>query len=517
MKPKGKQQQLPSRIAVVGNYLPRQCGIATFTTDLCEALAAEFPAITCFALPVNDTETGYDYPERVRFELAQNDLASYRSAAAFLNINNVDIVSVQHEYGIYGGQAGSHILALLRELRMPIVTTLHTILRQPDAVQRKALEEIAQLSDRLVVMSRRGAEFLEEIYRIPSTKIDMIPHGIPDVPFVDPNYYKDQFDAEGKRVLLTFGLLSPSKGIETVIKALPAILSEHPDVVYIVLGATHPHVKRRDGESYRLSLQRLASELGLENSARRHAIRKRAYLYGREMAWPKVARRYMECFERARAERIRRPRPTMTARRIQRRPRELPPLKLDHLRRLTDSTGILQHAFFIVPRYSEGYTTDDNARALIFTVLLEEAVQEFSGDVEMLASRYLGFLAYAFNEEAGRFRNLMSYDRRWMEETGSEDSHGRALWGLGTVIGRSQREGLRGLAAMLFSSALPATLELKSTRAWAFALLGIHEYLKSFSVDRAAQQAGEGLSERLMDMNRSVRGEGWEGFEPDLA
>ena len=240
-----EQNSSPSpikRIAFIGNYLPRQCGIATFTTDLCEAIAAEHSDTTCIAVPVNDIEGGYAYPSRVRFELVEKDIESYRRAADFLNINSVDLVSLQFEYGIFGGRAGSHILALLRELRMPIVTTLHTILREPDQHQRRVLEEVAALSDRLVVMTRRGAEFLEEIYHVLPDKIDIIPHGIPDIPFVDPSFHKDLFGVEGKTVLLSFGLLSANKGIENVIAALPAILAKHPNVVYFIVGATHPHV-----------------------------------------------------------------------------------------------------------------------------------------------------------------------------------------------------------------------------------------------------------------------------------
>src|SRR5713226_3505010 len=253
-----------NRVAFIGNYLPRQCGIATFTTDLCEAIATEYSEITCIAVPVNDNPAGYAYPSRVRFELAEKDIDSYRRAADFLNINNVDLVCLQHEYGIFGGRAGSHILALLRELRMPIVTTLHTILRDPDPEQRRVLEQVAALSDRLVVMSERGAEFLQEVYRVVPDKIDLIPHGIPDVPFVDPSFHKDLFGVEGKMVLLSFGLLSESKGIENVISALPDILARHPNVVYIILGAIHPHVIQRDGETYRLYLQWLAHEKGVE-------------------------------------------------------------------------------------------------------------------------------------------------------------------------------------------------------------------------------------------------------------
>src|SRR3990172_6347393 len=258
------QRSSIQRIAFIGNYLPRQCGIATFTTDLCEAIAAINNGTTCIALPVNDIQAGYAYPTRVRFELTEKDINSYRRAADFLNINSVDLVCLQHEYGIFGGRAGSHILALLRELRMPIVTTLHTILRDPDADQRRVLEEVAGLSDRLVVMSERGAEFLHEVYQVQPEKIDLIPHGIPDVPFVDPSFHKDLFGVEGKIVLLSFGLLSANKGIENVIAALPAILARYPNVVYLILGATHPHVKRHDGETYRLSLQWMAQEKGVE-------------------------------------------------------------------------------------------------------------------------------------------------------------------------------------------------------------------------------------------------------------
>jgi glycosyltransferase involved in cell wall biosynthesis len=255
---------LPNRIAVVGNYLPRRCGIATFKTDLCDAIHAEYGATELLALPVNDTEEGYEYPVRVRFELSEDNLTSYRQAADFLNFSNVDLVCLQHEYGIFGGRAGGHVLELLRHLRMPFVTTLHTVLRDPTPEQRAVMEEIATLSDRLVVMSQNSAEILQEVFQVPIEKIDLIPHGIPDLPFTDPNFYKDGFGTEGKCVLLTFGLLSPNKGIENVIKALPKILSRHVDVIYMVSGVTHPHVLRREGEKYRRYLQTLAKDLGVE-------------------------------------------------------------------------------------------------------------------------------------------------------------------------------------------------------------------------------------------------------------
>ncbi len=589
-----------NRIAFIGNYLPRQCGIATFTTDLCEAVAAQYSQTTCIALPVNDIETGYDYPARVRFELPEKDIDSYRRAADFLNINNVDLVSLQHEYGIFGGRAGSHILVLLRELRMPIVTTLHTILRDPDPDQRRVLEEIAALSARLVVISERGAKFLREVYGVPTEKIDHIPHGIPDVPFEDPSFHKDLFGVEGKIVLLSFGLLSANKGIENVISALPAILARYPNVVYMILGATHPQVVRHEGETYRLSLQWLAQEKGVEgqvifynrfvsleelvqfisaadiyitpyldvaqissgtlaytlgagkavistpywyaeemladergvlvpfrdpaalaeqvidlldNEAKRHAMRKRAYLFGREMIWPQVARRYMESFALAQAERRHFTPPGFAVKPLDKRPGELPPLKLDHLRHMTDETGMLQHAIFTVPKYSEGYTTDDNARALMVSALLEALGNEESLE---LATRYLAFIWYAFNTETGRFRNTMDYQRRWLETGGSDDSHGRALWALGTVLGRSNTPALQSMAGRVFELALPAILNITSPRAWAFALIGIHEYQLRFSGDRRASQVREELSGRLLTLYQNHRSDQWRWYEDRL-
>ena len=590
-----------NRIGFIGNYLPRQCGIATFTTDLCEAIAAEYSATTCIALPVNDQEAGYDYPPRVRFELTERDIDSYHRAADFLNTNNVDLVSLQFEYGIFGGRAGSHVLALLRELRMPVVTTLHTILREPDADQRRVLEEVAALSDRLVVMSKRGAEFLEKIYGVAREKIDLIPHGIPDLPFADPSFHKDLFGVEGKIVLLSFGLLSPNKGIENVITALPAVLARHPNVVYMVVGATHPHVKRSDGETYRLSLQRMAREKGVEgqvifhnrfvsleelvkfigaadiyitpylnpaqitsgtlaytvgagkavistpywhaeemlaeergalmpfrdpealarlvidlldNEGKRHAMRKRAYLYGRQMIWPQVAARYMESFARARTERRHFASPGLAVKTLDQRPAELPPLKLDHLRHMADETGMLQHAIFTVPNYHHGYSTDDNARALMTSTLLEESGAEGAFD---LASRYLAFVWYAFNAETKRFRNFMNYQRQWLEDNGSDDCHGRTLCALGTVLGRSNLPALHSMASWLFEQALPSILATTSPRAWAFALIGLHEYLKRFAGDRMASQVRDELAGRLLEMYRSQRTDDWRWYENALS
>ena len=594
---------LPSRIAVVGNYLPRQCGIATFTTDLCEAISTECGAARLFAVPVNDTESGYAYPERVRLALAQDDLSSYEQAADFLNFTNFDLVCLQHEYGIFGGPAGSHILALLRRLKMSVITTLHTVLREPSPDQRRVMEEIAELSDRLIVMSELSSQFLQEIFKVPGSKIDMVPHGVPDLPFLDPNFYKDRFGVEGKAVLLTFGLLSPNKGIENVIQALPYILSKHKNVVYLVAGATHPHILRREGDQYRAYLQALAKEIGVESKvifhnrfvspqemvefigaadiyvtpyrheeqvvsgtlayalgagkaiistpywhaiellddrrgalvpfqdpdaiarktvelldtpAIRHAMRKRAYLFAREMVWKKVAQGYMASFGRARSVRMREPRVRFADETRAKCLDKLPALNLDQLHRLTDDTGILQHATFALPNYSEGYTTDDNARALVLAIFVEQLGQA-APVTNNLASRYLAFLGHAFNPANGRFRNLLSYARTWSEAQGSEDCHGRALWALGTVLGRSKDQTLRGAAGHLFEIAVPAVVTFASPRAWAFALLGIEEYLNCFPGDRDAQTMSSALATRLVELYRSNLSPEWNWFEDVVA
>ena len=254
------------KIAFLADYVPRQCGIATFTADLRQAIAAQYPGLQSSIIAMTDCPGGYDYPPEVRFEIPEQDISAYRRAADFLNLINVDVLCLQHEFGIFGGPNGRHLLTLLRNLRMPVVTTLHTILRDPTREQKLVLQEVIKLSARVVSMAEKGVEFLRDIYETPMGKIDLIPHGIPDVPFADPNYYKDKFGAEGRPVLLTFGLLSPNKGIEHVLNALPAVVQQFPNVVYIVLGATHPNLVRDHGETYRLSLERLAKKNGVEKN-----------------------------------------------------------------------------------------------------------------------------------------------------------------------------------------------------------------------------------------------------------
>jgi glycosyltransferase involved in cell wall biosynthesis len=598
-----KENSKVRKIAFVGDHLPRKCGIATFTSDLLAAVAAAYPQSQCLSVSVNDIKGGYEYPEVVRFEIEEQDLPSYLRAADFLNISNVDIVCLQHEFGIFGGPAGGHILALLRELRMPVVTTLHTVLHEPKADQRRVMQELVSLSTRLVVMVERGRQMLQEIYHAPPAKIDLIPHGIPDVGFVDPTFFKDQFGVEGRVVLLTFGLLSPNKGIESVLNALPRILTEFPDVVYIVLGATHPNELREHGEAYRLGLEFLAKKnkveknvifynqfVDLENlkefigaadiyitpylneaqitsgtlaytfgagkavvstpywhaaellaedrgvlvpfgdaeaiarevtgllrdDTRRHAIRKNAYMIGREMVWSNVAQMYMQSFESSRLEGAARPRKSLATKTLDQKRRELPEIKLSHLSRMTDSTGVFQHAVFSVPNFSEGYCTDDNARAFILAVLLGELGEDAEW-VRTLATTCAAFLHHAFDLNPTRFHNHLSFDRRWLDEQGSDDCQGRALWALGVGVGRSPYRSFQIMAGQLFALALPALTELSSPRAWAFGLIGIHEYLRRLRGDSLVNQTRETLTSRLMELFEVTAQPGWQWFEEELS
>ena len=585
-------------IAMLGNYLPRRCGIATFTTDLSQAISAELPDIDCFVLAMNDPGEPHVYSERVRFELAESDVASYRRAADFLNVNAVDVVSVQHEYGIYGGKAGAYLLTLLRELRMPIVTTLHTILPEPGPLHRAVMDELTELSERIVVMSSRGAELLRSVHRVPEQKIDLIPHGIPKSPPARRSKY--QLGVEGKSVILTFGLLSPDKGIENVIDALPEIAEKFPDTLYIVLGATHPHVKAQHGEAYRLSLESRAQRLGVDanvifhdrfvtqgelteflaaadiyitpylkaeqatsgtlayavgagkavistpyayaremladgrgvlvpwrdpaaiareacallgDEPKRLAMAARAASYGSNMVWPEVAKSYHRSFSRAREEHLVRRRSAFEAKTLAKRHVALPEINLKHVVQMTDTTGMLQHALFSIPRYEDGYCLDDNARALLLMVLLEDAGTDDGETIHALTARYLAFVSHAFNKDKGRFRNFMSYNRSWTEYSGSEDSHGRGVWALGTVVGRSNDPSKQSLAGVLFQRALHALSGFTSPRAWAFGLLGIGEYLRAFQGDTNVESQRALLAERLLSLYQRSSTMDWPWFE----
>lgn len=589
-------------IVLIGNHLPRLCGIATFTTHLLKSIALNAPDKSCWAVAMNDRPEGYSYPSQVRFEINQSQLNEYSLAADLCNLNQVDVICLQHEYGIFGGKRGSFIIKLLRDLNMPVVTTLHTILKNPNLQDRHILMQLAEFSDRLVVMSERSVEFLRDIYQVPEEKIVLIHHGIPDVPFVESDAYKDKFGVSGKKIILTFGLLSPGKGIEVVINALPEIVKAHPQVIYMVVGATHPHLKAEQGEDYRNSLHLRAKELGVSDHIVFHdrfvadedllefigvadiyvtpylneaqiisgtlayalgmgkavistpywhaqelladdrgrlvpfrdqtalarevidlldhpdecrAIRERAYHYGRKMVWSDVGRRYLDTFAEAKRQRLRKNVPERRLETLGLRQQRLPEIKLEYLHRMTDDTGMLQHAKYTVPDRTHGYCVDDNARALIVAVTLQD-LQPLDSALSDLAAIYLSFLGHAFNGQTGRFRNFMSYDRRWLEETGSEDSHGRAVWGLGEAVALGRNKGQVGFAVDLFHRALGSTEHFTFPRAIAFAIIGIHAFLSRYSGDSRARRMRKLLSDRLMQQFSDVATEEWPWCEDIL-
>ena len=588
----------PVQVAFVSTYLPRQCGIGTFTYDLATAvgeLMGESPAEGRLVqvLALNNTPDGYRYGPEVRFEIREQQKMDYREAADFLNISPTEVVCVQHEFGIFGGPEGAHLLTLLGNLKKPVVTTLHTVLREPSPMQARVLKEVCEHSTLVVVQAQKARELLTEIYGVPEDKIVFIHHGAPDVPFLDPAYYKDQFQVEGRRVILTFGLLNPNKGIEFAIEAMERVAREFPDSVYVVLGATHPEVRRHSGEAYRLSLHRLVKEKGLtehvifhnrfvsldqlikflimadiyvtpylsqeqivsgtlayaiacgkavistpywyaqemlaeqrgllipfrdsdalaeqlcfllKDETERNRMRKRAYQFGRQMVWREVAAAYMDAFTCAIEEYGRLGIRPLVRRRVIPQP-SLPEVRLDHLQMLTDDTGMLQHACFTVPNRWHGYCTDDNARAALVAVMNWNLFKDET--ILPLLQTYLAFLHHALNEEEGRFRNFMSYDREWLEEIGSEDAHGRAIWALGATIAHAPNDAILGFALRLFERALPACEALTAPRPWAYTIMGCLACLQRFGGAREARRTAELLARRLTDLFEQNRSPDW--------
>jgi glycosyltransferase involved in cell wall biosynthesis len=589
-----KRQFAVNHAALLGTYLPRKCGIATFSQDLFRAVAGHVGESAVLVLAMDDDLAEYAYPGEVRFQVQPARADEYRLAAQLLNINQIDVAFVQHEYGIYGGPDGELVIEFLRRLRMPVVVTLHTVLDEPSENQARVLREIARLADRLVVMSHRGLEFLAGLYEVPRAKLAFLPHGIPDVPFVDTSFHKDRFGLERHTLLLTYGLLSPGKGIETAIRALPAIVARHPEVVYVVVGATHPHVLRADGDVYREGLERLAAELGLGDHVRfvnrfvereelrawmgaadvyitpylnpkqitsgtlahacgagkavlstpywhaqellaegrggffpfqdaaalaarvselldkpveRDAMRKRLYLHCRSMIWQEVGSGYLQVATEVIEERRRVPRRVGPGAELRDGHAPLPALNLRHLRTLTDDTGVYQHAIYTVPDRHHGYCTDDNARALVAALRHFHLHQDPA--VLPLVNTYLAFLHAAFDPHLRRFRNLLSYDRRWLDRKGSEDCHARALWALGEAVALAPNQGILGFATRLFNQALPPLAEFEFIRPWAFALVGIHAYLQRFGGDTRVRHLREPLARRLFERFQAESGPEW--------
>ncbi len=590
---------LQDAVAFIATYPPRQCGIGTFTYDLARAVHRSMDArLRTVIIAMDDPSDDLHYPPEVQYRLSQHETADYVRAAEFLNYNKVRAVSLQHEFGIFGGHDGSYILDLLRELRCPIISTFHTILETPSEGQRKVMDELVVLSSQLVVMSERAVEFLQRVYNAPPQKIRLIHHGVPEIPLVEPAQYKGQFDMEGRELLLTFGLLSPGKGIEFALRALPPVVEEFPNLCYVVLGATHPNVLREAGESYRLSLQRQARDLGLQRNVLFNSrfvsleelceflkaadvymtpylnreqitsgtlayalgagkpivstpywyaeellsdsrgvlvgfrdpesisegllgllrsptrvldLRTNAYEFSRRMTWAEVGRQYLETFRQAiSTARVRASMPDVNLR-YTLPITGLPRPKLDHLARLTDDTGLLQHAKFTVPDRVHGYCTDDNARGLVVSTKFYDLFR--SAEAERLMRIYLSFVGYAQRPD-GLFHNFMNYERHFLDEAGSDDCYGRALWGLGYTMHHAPT-GYLSLAKELFERAL-GNLHSLNLRGRAYAMLGLYYYLQRYpeaddiveKIDRLAAGAREPVRGRRPVGLAVVRGRG---------
>jgi len=588
--------------AFIGNHLPRRCGIATFTHDLHRAVATARSGIETCVVAMTDPGRTYDYPAAVPFQIRDEVVGDYVRAAEHLNNRGFDVACLQHEYGIFGGDAGGNIIELLSRLEMPIVTTLHTVLSHPSPTQRDVMRRIIDASSTIVVMSQKGQELLRSVHDASPRKIEIIPHGIPDFPFLESHHAKAKFGYGENTVILTFGLLSPNKGIEVMLDAMPGIIESCPNAVYVILGATHPNLLRDQGEAYRESLMARVQALGiadhvvffdqfvdqatlldfismcdvyvtpylneaqmtsgtlaysfglgkavvstpywhakellgggrgvlvpfgdakalsaeiaglLTNDVRRHAMRKRAYAGSRSMTWAQTAKRYLTSFETA-CEQAR-PAMVSTVDRIASRSNAhaLPETRIGHFLSLCDGTGMLQHAVYSVPDRAHGYCVDDNARALLLSTALASTGEALLP--EAFTSRFAAFIQHAWNPDSGRFRNFMSYDRTWLEEAGSEDSHGRTLWALGECGLHDTDTSRRRWAAALFKTALPVVQEFASPRAWAFTLLGLDAYCRAFAGDPFANRVRGLLAEKLAFMLLAKKTTNWLWFEDVLA
>ena len=583
------------RIAMLGNHPPRRCGIATFTHDLAHAVRGAGLEVD---VVVMDDGSIDDYPDDVVYRIPDGDRAAYRAAAEWLNAQGYDAVCLQHEYGIFGGSAGSYLLDLVRELNMPVVTTLHTVLAHPNPDQQRVMDELLQLSERAVVMTRKGLELLRSAHGVSAEKVALVPHGIPDLPKAERDAERERRGVGDRTLLLTFGLLSPDKGIEVAIEAMAEVVEECPEALYLFAGQTHPHIVRNQGEAYRDGLKARIKELGLTDNVRlddgymddealgrllaaadvyvtpylkleqitsgtlsfavgnglptvstpiwhaqellaggrgilvaprdpgaladgiirmledddeRLAISQRARAVGEGMRWPVVGGRYRTLMEEAREDSAARLRPLHS-----KDLGALPVPVYTHLATMSDDTGLLQHASYDVPTRTEGYCTDDNARGLVLTVrAAEEGGPAAMAITEPIQSRYLAFLDHALDRETGRFVNFMSFDRRWLERMGSNDSHGRALWGLGVLAGGAHRHGRRDRAKELLRAAIPAMDAIHSPRAIAYALLGLVPFADA-DPGSEAPRVRDRYAARLFSAFVAHEEEGWPFPEPAL-
>ena len=587
------------KLAYIGTYPPRECGIGTFTKNLFNSTVTNYKSETHnegLVIALNDYEQTYPYPEEVKLTIRQEHQRDYLKAAKFINISGADICVLEHEFGIYGGQNGAYILPLLYRLEIPLVVTLHTILKTPSYNEKAVLQEICKMAHKIVVMSHKAIEFLTTIYDVDDEKIEYIEHGVPDIQF-DQVQSKKEFKLDNKKFLLTFGFIGRNKGIETVINALPKVVEKHPETLYLVLGKTHPNVLRQSGEEYRNYLQRLVKSLKLDdhvlflnefvnqeelfkylsasdiyitpylneaqitsgtlayaigvgsavistpywhaselladgrgklfdfgnsdelskifmelldNPKVRKEMRQKAYDYGRTIIWPKSGAKYV-----ALAERLLEGRPKVVVKNETTiDPLVLPPFSLAHIKRLTDDTGIIQHAKFGIPNLKEGYCLDDNARALLMVLMAYR--QKKDALALELAPIYMSYIHYMQNKD-GTFRNFLSFSRNFLDETGSEDSFGRTIWALGFLLAHAPNDAYYQNGKLVFFNASPNFEKLQSIRAIANTMIGISYYLRSNPGDDAMTERLRKLAGKLIRQYDEVSTPDWRWFETLLA
>jgi glycosyltransferase involved in cell wall biosynthesis len=586
-----------NRVVLIGNYPPRRCGIATFTADVREALITAYPSLSCDVVAMTDEGGQYDYPEEVRFSIRQNEPMDYMEAARRINASAPDVVCVQHEFGIFGGSAGEHLIKLIDALTCPVVSALHTVLEKPNGDQRRVFDRLIARSSSLIVMAERGHEMLERVWRVPADKIVVVPHGAPDQPLTDTAGAKVKLGFAGREVLFTFGLLSPNKGIETAIRAMPKIAAEHPEALYVVLGATHPHLLAREGEAYRDSLQTLVDELGVRRNVRFinayadtpklldylqaadiyvtpylneaqitsgtlsyaaalgkpiistpywHAqelladgrgiltpfgdvdaiskaavdllshpehleeLRHRIYDATRSTVWGRLAERYVKTFEDTPKAA-----PVISLRSGQAvRRKERPQPSLAGVRRMTDSCGMLQHSIFSLPDRRHGYCVDDNARALLLMHKMPDVAEP---ERKALSTIYATFVMHAWNDDAGAFRNFMSYERTWLEDRGSEDSIGRSFWSVAVTAVEGEDAAQRRWAEALIGRVWPHLVQLNSLRTGAFVLLGVSALIEGGLASEEMKSHGRKIAAALAVRVQPRLGTAWTWFEDSLS
>jgi len=588
------------KFAFIGTYPPQKCGIGTFTNNLIKSIADNFGYDNLFpnlyVIAVSDKVEGYNYPPEVSFVVNQNNQRDYVSAAKFINYNKADVCILQHEFGIFGGESGVYILSLVNRIEIPLIVTFHTVIKEPSQIQKVIVQELAKKAFKVVVMSKKAVKFLIEIYNIPAEKIEIIDHGVPVGKAFHRDIARDKFNFSNKTALFTFGLLSRNKGIETVIKALPKIVEKHKNILYIVLGNTHPKVLNEYGEEYREYLLRLVKKYELEdyvyfyknfvpeqllmeylyatdiyitpylneaqitsgtlsyavgagnavistpywhaeelladgrgvlfdfnnheqlgdilldlldNPQKIEKLREAAIEYGYRLEWPKSGAKYIKVAKSA----VNSFTFVQKEKRTILDPYLLPDFTLVHIKRLTDETGIVQHAKYGIPNLKEGYCLDDNARALLMTAMAK--YNNKTNDTAKLLPIYLSYIHYMQNDD-GSFKNFLSFSRTYLDERGSEDSFGRTIWALGYLIYSFPNDSYHKLSLELFNKSNPFFKQLKSIRGIANTILGLSYYIKRFPEDETIRRIMYDMTFKLITIYNKEKSDNWRWFENAL-